>query len=109
MSDFKYEEESVMVVMVDDYDKCKSSNPISYFNNGDTVFSLDRSGFFYFISGVSGHCRRGLKMVVKVLEPHNHPTPPSSASLNSTSGTSSTMPTSLVAMFVAVLGFLLLQ
>ncbi|GLU20278.1 hypothetical protein SLE2022_364860 [Rubroshorea leprosula] len=66
---FKYKIDSVMVVSEEEYQKCQSSHPIFFSNNGDTVFKLDRPGFFYFISGVSSHCERGQKMIVKVLEP----------------------------------------
>ncbi|KAG6418465.1 hypothetical protein SASPL_120669 [Salvia splendens] len=39
---------------------------LSFFaNNGDTAFILERSYLFYFISGISTHCQRGLKMKVK--------------------------------------------
>ncbi|CAN0902469.1 Early nodulin-like protein 1 [Linum grandiflorum] len=66
---FKYEKDSVMVVAEEEeYDKCRSSHPVVYFNDGDTRFTLDRPGLFYFVSGVTGHCQRGLKMIVKVLD-----------------------------------------
>ncbi|EXB55279.1 hypothetical protein L484_017185 [Morus notabilis] len=29
----------------------------------NTVFHFDRAGLFYFISGVSGHCERGKKLM----------------------------------------------
>lgn len=56
-----------MVVTEDEYKKCHSDDPIFLFNDGDSVFKLDRPGFFYFISGTAGHCERGQKMIVKVL------------------------------------------
>ncbi|KVI06477.1 mavicyanin-like [Cynara cardunculus var. scolymus] len=68
---FEYKKDSVLVVSKEEHEKCKSVHPVFFSNNGDTSFELDRSGFFYFISGVSGHCERGLKMIVKVLEPEN--------------------------------------
>lgn len=58
-----------MVVTEEEYQKCRSSHPFFYSNNGDTIFKLERPGLFYFISGVSGHCERGQKMIIKVLEP----------------------------------------
>ncbi|KAI5340871.1 hypothetical protein L3X38_020145 [Prunus dulcis] len=67
-----------MVVTKDEYEKCHSAHPIFFFNNGVTVFTLDRPGLFYFISGVSGHCERGQK-IIKVLEPAS---PPQSADQN---------------------------
>ncbi|KAL7108886.1 hypothetical protein ACP275_06G141000 [Erythranthe tilingii] len=72
---FAYEKDSVLVVTEEEYEKCRSAHPIFFSNNGDTTFTLDRPGLFYFISGVSGHCQRGLKMVVKVLEVASPPQP----------------------------------
>ncbi|KAH7841517.1 hypothetical protein Vadar_030935 [Vaccinium darrowii] len=80
---FEYKKDSVLLVTNEEYDKCKSSHPLFFSNNGDTVFKVDKPGLFYFISGVAGHCDRGLKMIVKVLEPESPPPPPSS---NETSG-----------------------
>ncbi|XP_059658402.1 early nodulin-like protein 6 [Cornus florida] len=65
---FKYEKDSVLEVSDEEYSKCHSSRPIFFSNNGDTIFEFNRSGLFYFISGVSGHCERGQKMIIKVLE-----------------------------------------
>lgn len=56
------------MVTEEEYEKCKSSRPLFFSNNGDTVFKFDRPGLFYFISGVSGHCDRGQKMIIKVLD-----------------------------------------
>ncbi|KAL2338280.1 hypothetical protein Fmac_012726 [Flemingia macrophylla] len=75
---FKYKKDSVMEVTAEEYEKCKASHPLFFSNNGDTVFKFDRSGLFYFISGVSGHCDRGQKMIIKVLDIEATP-PPQSA------------------------------
>ncbi|XP_020079932.1 mavicyanin-like isoform X1 [Ananas comosus] len=64
---FKYKKDSVMVVREEDYKKCRSTHPIFFSNNGATLVKLDRSGLFYFISGVAGHCERGQKMIIKVM------------------------------------------
>ncbi|KAA8542314.1 hypothetical protein F0562_023550 [Nyssa sinensis] len=70
---FEYKKDSVLVVTDEEYDKCRSSHPMFFSNNGDTIFKLDGPGLFYFISGVAGHCERGLKMIIKVLEPESPP------------------------------------
>ena len=80
-SDFKYKKDSVLVVTEEEYEKCHSVHPIFFSNNGGTVFKFDQPGLFYFISGVAGHCERGQKMIIKVLEPE---TPPQSANDNTT-------------------------
>ncbi|KAJ0977324.1 hypothetical protein J5N97_012798 [Dioscorea zingiberensis] len=64
---FKYEKDSVMVVGEEDYDKCDSAHPVFFSNSGNTVFSFDRSGMFYFISGIAEHCQKGQKMIIKVM------------------------------------------
>ncbi|XP_037489866.1 mavicyanin-like [Triticum dicoccoides] len=80
---FKYKADSVMEVTQEEYDKCGSTHPIFFSNNGDTEVRLDRPGPFYFVSGVTGHCERGQKMVVKVIgqnePPPAPPAPPSDA------------------------------
>ncbi|XP_072965232.1 early nodulin-like protein 21 [Typha angustifolia] len=64
---FKYKKDSVMEVNEEDYDKCRSSHPTFFSNSGETEVKLDRSGLYYFISGVAGHCERGQKMIIKVI------------------------------------------
>lgn len=64
---FKYRKDSVMEVSVEDYKKCNSSHPNFFSNTGNTVYHLNHSGYFYFMSGVSGHCERGQRMIIKVI------------------------------------------
>lgn len=56
-----------MEVSVEDYKKCNSSHPNFFSNTGNTVYHLNHSGYFYFMSGVSGHCERGQRMIIKVI------------------------------------------
>lgn len=65
---FKYRKDSVMEVTEQDYKKCNSTHPQFFSNTGSTNFRLDHPGAFFFISGVSGHCQKGQKMIVKVME-----------------------------------------
>lgn len=74
------------MVTEEEYEKCHSVHPLFFSNNEDSAFKLDRPGLFYFISGIAGHCERGQKMIIKVLEPAN---PPQSANDNSTTTTAS--------------------
>ncbi|KAJ4729361.1 Early nodulin-like protein [Melia azedarach] len=76
---FKYKKDSVMEVTNEDYKRCNSTHPNFFSNTGDSVFRLDHSGAFYFISGVSGHCEKGQRMIIKVMfyddsspEDHGH-------------------------------------
>ncbi|WOK91435.1 hypothetical protein Cni_G00126 [Canna indica] len=77
---FKYSQgvDSVLVVTKQDYDACNASNPIQKLEGGDSVFKLDRSGPFYFISGVPENCQKGQKLAVVVLAIRNKnpPLPP---------------------------------
>ncbi|XP_044503628.1 early nodulin-like protein 1 [Mangifera indica] len=68
---FKYKKDSVMEVTEKEYNKCNSTRPKFFSNTGDSAFRLDHSGSFYFISGVSGHCEKGQKMIVKVISPED--------------------------------------
>ncbi|KAK6913036.1 Phytocyanin domain, partial [Dillenia turbinata] len=79
---FRYRKDSVMEVSESEYKKCNSTQPLFFSNTGNTVFQLDHSGPFYFISGVSGHCERGQKMIIKVLTSEEFSSGRSSASKN---------------------------
>ncbi|KAL2944981.1 Early nodulin-like protein 1 [Bienertia sinuspersici] len=62
-----YKNDSVLLVEGDDYENCQVKNPKSKFEDGNTVFKFDHSGFFYFISGKPGHCQAGQKMIIRVM------------------------------------------
>ncbi|VVB14449.1 unnamed protein product [Arabis nemorensis] len=64
---FKYKKDSVMQVTKEDYKQCNSSHPRFYSNTGKTRFMFDHFVPYYFISGVSGHCEKGQKMIVEVI------------------------------------------
>ncbi|OMO63837.1 Plastocyanin-like protein [Corchorus olitorius] len=105
---FMYKKDSVLVVREAEYDKCQApSHPEFFSNNGDTVFRLDRPGLFYFMSGVTGHCQKGQKMIIKVLELETESLPPQSPNQNTTTTnnaavavTSSTIVLLLLSAFV---------
>lgn len=52
---------------------CDASQPIAYYNTGDTVVNLDKLGVFYFISGSKQRCNKGQKMIVNVTAARYHP------------------------------------
>ncbi|KAG7550615.1 Phytocyanin domain [Arabidopsis thaliana x Arabidopsis arenosa] len=64
---FKYRKDSVMQVTKGSYKQCNSSHPRFYSNTGKTRFMFDHSVPYYFISGTSGHCEKGQKMIVEVI------------------------------------------
>ncbi|KAF5960225.1 hypothetical protein HYC85_001434 [Camellia sinensis] len=63
--------DSVLVVNKQDYDNCNTQNPITKMEDGNSVFKLDRSGPFYFISGNKSNCDHGQKLIVVVLAIRN--------------------------------------
>lgn len=96
----------MLVVSKEEHAKCKSSHPIFFSNNGDTTFEIDRSGYFYFISGVSGHCERGLKMIVKVLEHGNIAQTANQTSTNSSEAVSLKMDSTVCSQIVIIVGLI---
>ncbi|XP_062105565.1 early nodulin-like protein 21 [Humulus lupulus] len=70
---FKYRKDSVMEVPEEDYKNCNSSHPNFFSNNGHTVFKLNQTQPFYFISGVFRHCQKGQRMIIKVKTPGEAP------------------------------------
>ncbi|PAN07981.1 hypothetical protein PAHAL_1G377900 [Panicum hallii] len=66
---FKYANDSVLLVSHDDYKQCSTETPVSRFTGGDTKFTLDGLGPFYFVSGVPGHCEKGQRMIARVRMP----------------------------------------
>ncbi|EOY02622.1 Early nodulin-like protein 21, partial [Theobroma cacao] len=79
---FKFRKDSVMEVVEKDYKNCNSTQPKFFSNNGNSVFTLDHAGTFYFISGASGHCERGQRMIVRVMSPQESlPTSPAADSM----------------------------
>ncbi|BBH00483.1 early nodulin-like protein 6 [Prunus dulcis] len=70
---FKYKKDSVMEVTEEEFKKCNSTRPNFFSNTGNTVYLFDHAGSFYFISGASGHCQRGQRMIVKVMSSEESP------------------------------------
>ncbi|KAL6633636.1 hypothetical protein ACP70R_026307 [Stipagrostis hirtigluma subsp. patula] len=63
---FKYTNDSVVLVGHDEYKQCSTETALGRFTGGDTRFTFDRAGPFYFVSGVPGHCEAGQRMIVRV-------------------------------------------
>ncbi|XP_062217255.1 early nodulin-like protein 18 [Phragmites australis] len=61
------DKDSVLLVEPADYNACNTSSYVKKFDDGDTVFTLDRSGALFFISGIEAHCRANEKLIVMVL------------------------------------------
>ncbi|XP_024969856.1 stellacyanin-like [Cynara cardunculus var. scolymus] len=70
---FHYKTDSVVVVEKWGFYHCDSSNPLSFFNDGNTLINLDKVGTIYFISGNADRCNKGQRMTVKVMNLHQFP------------------------------------
>ncbi|XP_050207958.1 early nodulin-like protein 3 [Mercurialis annua] len=83
---FKYKKgsDSVLLVNKEDFNSCNTKNPIQSLTDGDSIFTVDHSGPFYFISGNSDNCNKGQKLhiivMAKRLKPSPVPTDPQSPS-----------------------------
>lgn len=94
---FEYKNDSVIEVDKWGYYHCNASKSIVVFNNGRSIFNLDRPGPFYFISGAPNHCKNGQRLIVEVMGLHHQrshspppiATPPYSFQLAPSSQTSS--------------------
>ena len=66
----------------DNYDSCRTSNPISTNGDSPTTIALTDAGTRYFICGSAGHCDQGMKVEIKTVAAASGPpttgTPPSS-------------------------------
>ncbi|KAE8713671.1 Early nodulin-like protein 3 [Hibiscus syriacus] len=60
-------DDSVLHVTEEAYKNCNLESPIAKYTDGHTVFSLDHSGPYYFISGNKDNCGKNEKLVVVVL------------------------------------------
>ena len=60
------DKDSVLLVQPADYNACNTSSYDKQFDDGNTVFDLDRAGAFFFISGVDANCRANEKLIVMV-------------------------------------------
>ncbi|XVE50562.1 hypothetical protein DITRI_Ditri01bG0172600 [Diplodiscus trichospermus] len=76
--------DSVLHVTEEAYKNCSVEAPMSKYTDGHTVFSLDQSGPYFFISGNQENCQKNEKLVVVVLANRS----------NSSSSTNETLPPS---------------
>lgn len=67
---FLYPPSQDLVVQVGEeaYSKCDISSPIAKFNDGNSYFSFNYSGYYYFTSGRPGNCAKSQKLAVAVAD-----------------------------------------
>ncbi|KAH7657646.1 Cupredoxins domain-containing protein [Dioscorea alata] len=63
---FKYQNNSVVMVDKRGYYHCNHSSHDRVFDDGNTVFVLDKPGFYYFESGDFQHCKNGQRLMINV-------------------------------------------
>ncbi|KAL5208016.1 hypothetical protein ABZP36_032451 [Zizania latifolia] len=88
------DKDSVLLLEPADYNSCNTSSYDQKFADGNTVFTLDRSGAFFFISGVEANCRANEKLIVMVLASRDGTAPSPAASSPPPPASSSPAPAS---------------
>ncbi|XP_057746777.1 early nodulin-like protein 3 [Arachis stenosperma] len=75
---FKYIEgsDSVLAVKEEDYNSCNTNSPMEKMDDGDSIFHLNNSGPFFFISGNTQNCQNGQKLFIIVMAVRHHNPPP---------------------------------
>ncbi|KAL2643980.1 hypothetical protein R1flu_011567 [Riccia fluitans] len=65
---FKYDksQHNVMRVSKADYDSCNIASPMREFSTGEDIVKLIEPGTYYYICGLTEHCKLGLKMAIHV-------------------------------------------
>ncbi|GLJ55352.1 hypothetical protein SUGI_1187650 [Cryptomeria japonica] len=81
---FLYPPSQDLVVQVKEeaYAKCDISSPITTFNDGNSYFSFNYSGYFYFTSGRPGNCAKSQKLAIAVADSNGALPPLPSSSVN---------------------------
>lgn len=64
---YSRDKDSVLSVTKEDYDNCSTDRPLQKFTDGNTVFTFNHSGPYYFISGVKDNCLKNEKIIVVVM------------------------------------------
>ncbi|WOL10046.1 early nodulin-like protein 1 [Canna indica] len=59
-------QDSVVQVTERAFNSCSVEDPILRLDDGNSGFNITAPGYYYFISGVAGHCEKNQKLVVAV-------------------------------------------
>ncbi|KAL3693328.1 hypothetical protein R1sor_006979 [Riccia sorocarpa] len=62
-------EHNVVQVGEEDFRRCRATNPIATYTDGQTLINLAKEGGYWFICGFRGHCLQGQKFMVDVVTP----------------------------------------
>uniref|UniRef100_A0A1D1Z367 Blue copper protein n=1 Tax=Anthurium amnicola TaxID=1678845 RepID=A0A1D1Z367_9ARAE len=92
-----------------EYKSCDMGGAVDSMNGGTSTVKLDRAGYRYFTCGTAGHCGEGMKVKIRTLgakEAASQDSP--SSSTTSASSSWSQVPSLLLAVSSAILGFIML-
>lgn len=70
---FLYKNDSVIKVSKPGYYHCNETGVGVAPKDGSTLFTLDKPGFYYFVSGNLAHCMRGQRLMIEVPDPASGP------------------------------------
>ncbi|KAE8716443.1 Early nodulin-like protein 1 [Hibiscus syriacus] len=70
---YKKGSDSVLLVTKEDYFSCNTKSPVQSLTEGDSIFTFDRSGPFFFITGNADNCNKGQKLSVVVMAVRHKP------------------------------------
>ncbi|KAJ0974729.1 hypothetical protein J5N97_016694 [Dioscorea zingiberensis] len=105
------ETDQVLQVNEESYNSCNTRSYIKSYKDGNTVILLDRSGPFYFISGIQANCLKNESMVVVVISErtssYNQSPPASNAAPSSSSSSTFWVVSALMAKLGPLLAPLL--
>ncbi|KAL1190649.1 Mavicyanin [Cardamine amara subsp. amara] len=91
---FQYNKDlhNVMEVNFQDFESCNPSSALATYQSEYEPVNLNRTGHYYFICGVPGHCESGQKLDVLVLPASLRKTSPTTQPNNSSSSNSNPNP-----------------
>lgn len=82
---YSADKDSVLLVNKADFDNCNTASPIEKYSDGHTVVKFNRSGPYYYISGVHDNCVKNEKLHLVVMADRSNKTgadsPPPSPSV----------------------------
>lgn len=65
---------NVKQVTHQDFQSCNATSPVATYTSGSDSVTLKRTGHYYFLCGVPGHCQAGQKLDVLITPPTLRPT-----------------------------------
>ncbi|KAJ4869865.1 hypothetical protein Rs2_11002 [Raphanus sativus] len=83
---------NVLEVSFEDYESCNPNSALTTYHSEYEPVKLNRTGHYYFICGVPGHCESGQKLEVLVVAPASLQNTPATTTQQNNSSTSNSNP-----------------